>query len=531
MSADYHSKVNPILLEVFKNRFSSISEEMGVTLNRTAFSPNIKERRDFSCAVFDANGDMIAQAAHIPVHLGSMPLSVKSAIEAVQWQEGDMVMLNDPFKGGTHLPDITIVAPVFAGGQKPSFFVANRAHHADVGGMSSGSMPLARSIFQEGLIIPPLKIVEQGKIDRKIMGFLLNNVRTSTEREGDFAAQIMANITGVRRTSQLIDKYGLEMVEFYANALMDYAERITRDTISRIPDGTYEFEDYMDDDGFGHDRIAIHVRIDVNGDRARLDFTQSHDQVEGSINAVYAITLSAVLYVFRALVRRDIPTNAGCLRPIEVVTRRGSIVDAQFPCSVAGGNVETSQRIVDVVLGALSKALPEAIPAAHQGTMNNITIGGIDPRNGQPFAYYETIGGGMGATAHSDGESAVHCHMTNTLNTPVEALEYSYPFLVTEYSIRRGTGGKGRHKGGDGIVREIRLMADSEVTVLSERRRIPPYGLFGGRPGAVGRNIVIRGDTAEDMGGKFSVSLKAGDRVRIETPGGGGYGSPESKRP
>ncbi len=526
MNDNKAQQVNPILLEVFKNRFSSISEEMGMTLNRTAFSPNIKERRDFSCAVFDANGDMIAQAAHIPVHLGSMPLSVKSAIEALDWEEGDMVMLNDPFKGGTHLPDITIVAPVFAGGDHPSFYVANRAHHADVGGMSSGSMPLARSIFQEGLIIPPLKVVEKGKIDRKIMGFLLNNVRTSTEREGDFAAQIMANITGVRRTIQLIEKYGLEMVAFYSGALMDYAERMTRDTISRIPDGTYEFEDYMDDDGFGHEKIAIHVSIRVDGDSARLDFTKSHDQVEGSINAVYAITLSAVLYVFRALVKRDIPTNAGCLRPIEVITRKGTIVDAEFPAAVAGGNVETSQRIVDVILGALSQALPEVIPAAHQGTMNNITIGGIDPRNDKPFAYYETIGGGMGATAHSDGESAVHCHMTNTLNTPIEALEYSYPFLVTEYSIRRGTGGAGRHTGGNGIVREVLLLGDAEVTVLSERRHIPPYGLFGGEPGAVGKNIVIRDGAPEDMGGKFSVSLKKGDRVRIETPGGGGYGKP-----
>ena len=523
-------KISPILLEVFKNRFSSISEEMGVTLNRTAFSPNIKERRDFSCAIFDSNGDMIAQAAHIPVHLGSMPLSVKAAIENVQWEEGDMVMLNDPFKGGTHLPDITIVAPVFASQQSPSFYVANRAHHADVGGMSSGSMPLSNSIFQEGLIIPPLKIVEKGKMDKKIMGFLLNNVRTATEREGDFAAQIMANITGVRRTRDLIGKYGLNLVEFYAKALMDYAERMTRDTIRSIPDGSYEFEDFMDDDGFGNEKIKIHVNITIEGEEAILDFTKSSEQVEGSINAVYAITLSSVLYVFRSLVKTEIPTNGGCLRPIKVKTRKGTIVDANFPASVAGGNVETSQRVVDVVLGALSKALPEVIPAAHQGTMNNVTIGGMDPRTGQPFAYYETIGGGMGATAHSDGESAVHCHMTNTLNTPVEALEYSYPFLVTEYSIRRGTGGKGYHKGGDGIVREIRLLADSEVTVLSERRKIAPYGLFGGRPGAVGRNIIFTNGRETIMGGKFSVSLKEGDTVRIETPGGGGYGKIDSAK-
>lgn len=547
-------KVNPILLEVFKNRFSSISEEMGVTLNRTAFSPNIKERRDFSCAVFDKEGEMVAQAAHIPVHLGSMPMSVKSAILNVQWEDGDMVILNDPFKGGTHLPDITIVAPVFPGPELPSeqilprsaladntlfpagqaregsgrkmpvFFVANRAHHADVGGMSSGSMPLSTSIFQEGVIIPPLKIVEKGSIDRKIMGFFLNNVRTPIEREGDFSAQIMANITGVRRTQELIRKYTLETVDFYAGGLMDYAERITRDTIQKIPDGIYTFEDFMDDDGFTQEGIKIHVSVEIQGDQAVLNFCKSSHQVKGSINAVYAITLSAVLYVFRSLVDKDIPTNVGCLRPIKVLTERGTIVDAQFPAAVAGGNVETSQRIVDVVLGALSEAIPDRIPAASQGTMNNITIGGIDPRNGKPFAYYETIGGGMGATAREDGESAVHCHMTNTLNTPVEALEYSYPFLVNEYSIRRGTGGKGLHHGGDGLVREIRLLADSEITVLSERRRIPPYGLSGGKPGEVGKNVIIRGGRREEKPGKFSSPLDKGDIVRIETPGGGGYG-------
>jgi N-methylhydantoinase B len=517
-------KLNPILLEVFKNRFSSISEEMGMTLTRTAFSPNIKERRDLSCAVFDVAGDMIAQAAHIPVHLGSMPMSVKSALASIHWRAGDMVMLNDPFKGGTHLPDITLVAPVFAGKETPSFYVANRAHHADVGGMSSGSMPLSTSIFQEGIIIPPLRIVERGKIDQKVMGLLLNNVRTPGEREGDFAAQIMANITGVRRAQELIRKYTLPAVEFYARGLMDYAERMTRSTIRGIPDGTYTFEDFMDDDGFDSENIRIHVSMTIKGDEAILDFARSHPQVRGGINAVYAITLSAVLYVFRALVKRDIPTNAGCLRPLRVLTRRGSVVDARFPAAVAGGNVEMSQRIVDVVLGALSKGLPAEIPAANQGTMNNVTIGGIDPRNGKPFAYYETIGGGMGATAGSDGESAVHSHMTNTLNTPIEALEYSYPFLVTAYEIRRGTGGEGMHRGGDGMVREIQLLSDAEVTVLSERRSVPPYGLLGGECGATGKNIIIQDGERKEKSGKFSASLKKGDILRIETPGGGGYG-------
>jgi len=517
-------KVNPVLLEVFKNRFSSISEEMGVTLYRTAFSPNIKERRDLSCAIFDYQGEMIAQAAHIPVHLGAMPLSVKSAIRDISLDDGDMVIMNDPFMGGTHLPDITLIAPVVTSGKNPCFYVANRAHHADVGGMSSGSMPLSTSIFQEGIIIPPLKLVEKGIVDRKMMRFFLSNVRTPAEREGDFAAQIMANVTGLRRTKELIDKYSLESVEFYAQRLMDYTERMTRKTIQDIPDGIYTFEDFMDDDGISDENLRIHVSITIHGDQAVVDFTGSAPQVRGSINGLYAITLSAVLYVFRAIMEQDTPANAGCLRPIQVLTEKGTVVDARFPAAVAGGNVELSQRIVDVVLGALSRALPEIIPAAGQGTMNNVTIGGIDPGNGKPFVYYETIGGGMGASAKTDGESAVHCHMTNTLNTPIEAVEYGYPFLVDEYAIRRGTGGTGRHRGGDGIVRSIKLLSEAEVTVLSERRKLSPYGLLGGKPGEKGKNIVIRGGRKEERPGKFSISLDKGDVLRIETPGGGGYG-------
>jgi N-methylhydantoinase B len=435
-----------------------------------------------------------------------------------------MVILNDPYRGGTHLPDITIVAPVFAARDEPAFFVANRAHHADVGGVSPGSMPLSTSIFQEGLIIPPIKLVEKGELDRKIMAFLLNNVRTPVEREGDFAAQIMANLTGVRRIHELITKVGLDMVTAYANGLMDYAERLMRRMILEIPNGRYEFEDVLDDDGLGQEDIKIHVAVTIRGPEAELDFSQSALQVKGCVNAVHAIALSAVLYVFRSLLGKEIPTNAGCLRPLKVRTKRGSVIDAHFPAAVAGGNVETSQRIVDVILGALAKALPERIPAASQGTMNNVTIGGTDPQSGKAFSYYETIAGGMGACSSARGESAVQSHMTNTLNTPVEALEYSYPLRVTEYAIRRGTGGKGRYLGGDGVIREIEALTDAELTVLSERRRRAPYGLFGGQPGAIGKNMILREGQKEEKPGKFTCVLRKGDRVRIETPAGGGYG-------
>ncbi|MDD3313531.1 hydantoinase B/oxoprolinase family protein [Pseudodesulfovibrio sp.] len=521
--------ISPILLEVFKNRFASIAEEMGVTLTQTAFSPNIKERRDLSCAVFDAAGDMIAQAAHIPVHLGSMPLSVRSAMEAARadggFAEGDMVMLNDPFRGGTHLPDITIVAPVFAEeGAEPAFYVANRAHHADVGGMAAGSMPLSTSLFQEGLIIPPVRIIRQGEIDRGLLRLVLANVRTPAEREGDFAAQFNANRTGVRRLGECLAKYGRDTCAAYAAALMDYAERITRRTIGAIPDGTYHFEDFLDDDGLGTTAIPIRLALTVKGDAASLDFRECGDQAAGSVNAVRAITLSAVLYVLRALTKADIPANAGCLRPVEILTRPGSVVDARFPAAVAGGNVETSQRIVDVILGALAQALPGRIPAASQGTMNNITIGGAHGRDGRPFAYYETLAGGMGASPRANGESAVHSHMTNTLNTPVEALEYAYPFRVRQYAVRRGTGGDGARRGGDGLVREIELLADAEVTVLSERRVRAPYGLSGGQDGATGRNVLVRDETPRDLPGKFHLTAGKGDRIRMETPGGGGHG-------
>lgn len=519
-------KIDPVLVEVFKNRFASIAEEMGVTLNRTAYSPNIKERRDYSCALFNREGQMIAQAAHIPVHLGSMPISVSTAIRSICFKKGDMAILNNPFEGGTHLPDITIVAPYFAkDDNEPSFYMASRAHHSDVGGMSSGSMPLSTSLYQEGVIIPPLKIIKGGELDPDLMNLILNNVRTPEEREGDFSAQFMANFTGQQRMEELIEKYSLDTVELYAGALIDYSEKMMRQAISQIPDGIYEFEDFMDGDGIDSTDVRICVKLTIIGDEAGLDFTGSSPQVKGSINAVYSITLSAVLYVFMCLLDRGVPANAGCTKPLKILAPEGSILNAKYPAAVAAGNVETSQRIVDVVMGCLANALPGKIPAASQGTMNNVSIGGFDPVRGRPFAYYETIGGGMGANSSSHGENAVHSHMTNTLNTPVEALEYAYPFLVNEYSVRRGTGGNGKYLGGDGIIREMTVLADSEVTVLSERRIHGAYGIAGGRPGLPGKNTIIEDGHNLEMPGKFNTNLKKNSVLRIETPGGGGYGN------
>jgi N-methylhydantoinase B/oxoprolinase/acetone carboxylase alpha subunit len=520
-------RIQPVEFEVFKNLFLSIAEEMGVTLCRTSFSPNIKERLDYSCAVYDAAGETIAQGDHMPVHLGAMPLSVRAAIDAVEMEPGDIVMLNDPYHGGTHLPDITLVSPVFIRRErKPAFYVANRAHHSDVGGMSPGSMPVATEIYQEGLIIPPLRLVRRGRIVDDVLRLILANVRTPVEREGDLTAQIASNRVAERRLHEIVAKYGRSRVVAYGSALQDYTERVMRATISSIPKGTYAFEDYLDDDGIENRPVKIRARIRITGDRAEIDFTGSAPQVQGSVNANYAITLSACLYAFRCLVRDNILYNAGVGRPLRVIAPPGSIVSANRPSAVAGGNVETSQRITDVVLGALGKALPEILPAASQGTMNNVTLGGVDPRSGARFAYYETLGGGMGGRRGLAGLSGVHTHMSNTRNTPVEAIEHYLPLRIRRYHLRRGSGGTGAARGGEGIVREYELLAKASVTLLSDRRKSSPYGARGGKPGERGRNTLIQNGRSKPLPGKVQMDLRPGDRLRIETPGGGGYGMP-----
>ena len=679
---------DPIELEVFKHLFHSIAEEMGAALRRTAFSPNIKERRDYSCALFDAAGNALAMGDHMPVHLGSMPMSVRAAIAELALAPGDVAMLNDPFRGGTHLPDITVVAPVFVRRTQrnatraqhktrrttrsaaPEFFVAARAHHADVGGAYAGSMGPCREIYQEGFRIPPVKIVRGGTLDRDILALLLNNVRTPEEREGDLSAQLAACHTGSTRLRELCTRYGVARVQRAAHALLDYSEKMMRAFLATVPPGSYAAEDVLDDDGVTDEPVRIAVRITFPRPTrtARqhprpvvIDFTGSSPQVEGSINAVEAITYSACFYVFRCLLRENVPATAGLMRPIQLIAPEGTIVNARPPAAVAGGNVETSQRIVDVLLRALAQALPEQIPAASSGTMNNLTIGGMDDRPAArsgplqhvstvaleggglqrlqkksasersvpanerfvsghdfsradksffschpeeafrptrdlrfqprdlaprsslpsatagpatPFAYYETVAGGSGASAHHDGVSGVHTHMTNSLNTPAEALEYSYPLRITEYALRRGSravsskgdteaksspqgdtsvaqgvspgsgnmeareslqgrhasgsGGDGKHRGGDGIVREIEVLTDATVTILSDRRKSRPYGLAGGNPGAPGRTVILRADgSTELMPSKGSTRLQRGDRIRIETPGGGGWGPAE----
>ena len=527
-------------LEIFKSLFHSVAEEMGAALRRSAFSPNIKERRDYSCAVFDGRGRAVAMGDHMPVHLGSMPLSVAAAIEACALRPGDIAMLNDPFAGGTHLPDITLVMPVFAAGtpalergrdiRKPAFYVANRAHHADIGGAQPASMGLSEEIYQEGLRIPPVALARAGKIQPDVMRMLLANVRTPREREGDLTAQVAACLLGERRLQELVEKYGAPKTTHYLEALQRYSARLMRAALQGIPDGIYRGEDFLDDDGFTTNPIRLRVKVGIKGGRAVVDFAGTSPACRGSVNAVFAITYSAVFYVFRCLLGEDVPACAGLMDPIEVRALEGSVVSARPPAAVAAGNVETSQRITDVLLKALARALPRRIPAASSGTMNNLSFGGRDPRTGEPFAYYETIAGGMGARPGADGLSGVHTHMTNSLNTPVEALESAYPVRVQQYSLRRGSGGSGLFRGGDGIVREIEFLANVRGCILSDRRRIPPYGLAGGGEGKTGRNYLIVAGRSRELPSKCAFEAPAGSHLRIETPGGGGWGKAKDER-
>jgi N-methylhydantoinase B len=520
-------------LEVFRALFASIAEEMGVVLQRSALSPNIKERRDYSCALFDDEGTLVAQAAHIPVHLGSAPLSVRAAMAEHEFAPGESVLLNDPYRGGTHLPDITLVSPVFLPGRRvPDFFVASRAHHADVGGASPGSMPLAREVYEEGLRLPPVFLVRAGRRQEDVWRLLLANVRTPEERAAELDAELEAQATGTRRLEALALRRGRGELIAAAHALMDHAERCVRSALRELPRGVHRFDDCLDDDGLGSGPLRIAARLTLAGERLEVDFTGTSPQARGPVNAVEAVTRAATSYAVRCVLGGDFPVNDGAFRPLTVIAPAGSLVHALPPAAVAAGNVETSQRIVDVVLGAFARALPGRVPAASSGTMNNRLVGGADPRTGAPFAYYETLAGGHGAGPGWDGASALQAHMTNTRNTPVEALEHAYPLRVRATAIRRGSGGRGKWRGGDGIVRTIELLSAARVTVISDRRTRGPYGLAGGEPGTPGVNRVVmtgargRGRT---LPSKFQIDLEAGAVLSVESPGGGGFGrAPEA---
>jgi len=508
-------ELKPTELEVMKHAFTAIPEQMGAALQRSAYSPNIKERKDESCALFTAEEEMIAQAEHIPVHLGAMPKALKSAVSTCQPKKGDQVILNDPYSGGTHLPDITVIKPVFLQDQLLGY-VVNRAHHSDIGGDTPGSMPGdSESLKEEGIIISPKLLVDAGKINQDVID-LLQKSRSSRERIGDIRAQIGANQKGAREFRKTVEKFGLEDYDAFKDQVMRYSEKRTRTMIEELPDTIVDSEDFME---WKRD-VKLKVQIEIDEDEMIFDFSGTDPQVKGNINAPKPVTYSAVYYILRCLLPEDVPVNNGCYRPVEMQIPEGSVLNPEPPAAVSAGNVETSQRVVELILRGLFEIIPERIPAESQGTMNNLIIGSED------FTYYETIGGGAGASSSNKGESGVHVHMTNTKNTPIESIENEYPLRVRAYKLRKGSGGKGKNPGGEGIVREIELLDDAEVSLQSERRRRAPKGVEGGRDGSVGRNLKISKDKIEELDGKVTLKVNAGESIRIETPGGGGWGEP-----
>ncbi len=511
--------MNPVELSIFANRIEAVCDEMGAALQRAAFSPNIRDRLDYSCAVFDSNGELCAQAAHIPVHLGSMAYAMRGIIEGIDWQDGDMIILNDPYMGGTHLPDVTLIAPVFID-MTLLGFVANRAHHADIGADLPGSMPLSTSLHEEGLVIKPHKLVEHHRINASRMHQLMRSMRNPAESKGDFSAQIAANRRGRHRLVELIRQMGAVHYTSALGALNHYAEQLALSSFRSIPDGDYRFSDVLDDDGLGHENIAIQACIMVEQGKVAIDFKGSSSQVGGNVNCPLSVTAAAVYYVFRCLLPAQAPACAGSFRPISITAEHGSLLNANYPAAVAAGNVETSSRIVDVVLGALAQAIPGKIPAASHGSMNNLAMGSTGKESVQAWDYYETIGGGMGACSVADGIDAVQTHMTNTLNTPIESLEMSFPIRINRYQIRTGSGGSGKYQGGSGIVREFEFLQAANVTLLTERRTHKPWGLQGADGGKSGRNLLNQ----NMITAKQNISLQAGDILTIETAGGGGWG-------
>jgi len=514
--------MTPAELNIYASRLNAVCDEMGLVLRNAAFSPNIRDRLDFSCAVFDRAGGLCAQAAHIPVHLGSMAFAMRDIVSGIDWRPGDQLVLNDPFLGGTHLPDVTVIAPVHIEDQLLAF-VVNRAHHADIGAGSPGSMPISTSLEEEGLVIPPTLLYRAGERSEDAYRQIIAATRRPEESAGDFAAQVAANRSGAERLRRIVAQMGEAPFLAGIDALNDYAERLARNVIGQIPDGEYAFVDTLDDDGQGNVEIPIRVTLAVADGGVTVDFRGTAPQVHGNVNCPLAVAAAAVFYAFRCLMPPQTPACAGAFRPITLHADPGTLVNARKPAAVAAGNVETSTRIVDAVLGALAQALPDAVPAASHGSMNNVAMGATTA--GCAWDYYETIGGGMGAGPRGGGLDGVQTHMTNTLNTPVEVLESRFPLRIRRYAVRRASGGQGLRRGGDGLLREFEFVEPAHFTLLTERRTRAPWGLAGGSAGKVGVNRL----NAQVLPGKCEGEVKAGDRLLIETPGGGGFGPPRRR--
>jgi len=516
MSETASGALNSVELGLFSSRIAAICEEMGALLGRVAFSPNIRDRLDYSCALFNRQGQLLGQATHIPVHLGSMAYAMVDLVGSRSWHDGDMLILNDPFKGGTHLPDITLIAPVFSAGQLVGF-CANRAHHADIGSDAPGSMPVSNSLEEEGILISPVLLMRNAEVDEDFLQSILSQLTTPETSRGDFNAQIAANLLGKQRLQSLVKESGVADFDKRERALQSWAETLVQQSFADIPNGSYQFEDMLDDDGHGNEDIPIKVIIEVTDDGIEVNFSGTADQVEGNLNCPIPVTAAAVFYVFRCLMPDHTPACHGAMQGITITAPKACLVNAQPPAAVAAGNVETSSRIVDVICGALAKAVPDQVAAASQGSMNNLAMG---RRGKNGWDYYETLAGGMGASSEGNGRSARHSHMTNTLNTPVEVLELNYPLRVTRYAIRNGSGGDGEFRGGDGVVREYEFLDDAQVSLLTERRKHAPWGLKGGEDGQCGRNEL----DGEELPGKIELTVSEGQILTIMTPGGGGYG-------
>jgi N-methylhydantoinase B len=507
--------LDAIELGLFTSRINAICAQMGAVLRQTAFSPNIRDRLDYSCAIFDTDGGLCAQAAHIPVHLGSMAYAMKDVVRARDWHEGDTIILNNPYMGGTHLPDVTFISPVFNEGTLTAF-IANRAHHADIGSDAPGSMPISQSLEEEGIIISPTLICEQNQIVQSVLDDIISQLRDPAIAIADFKAQISVNQTGIDALQKLIQSCTETDFNNYLSELNDYARRIALSTFKNLPDGEYRFHDVMDDDGLGTDNVDIHCSITINSSEVSIDFSETSAQVKGNINCPISVTAAAVYYCFRCLMPDYVPDCAGTFDLIKLTVPENNLLNASYPAAVAAGNVETSTRVVDVVLGALAQAIPEKIPAASHGSMNNIAMGSDN------WSYYETLGGGMGANTNANGPSAIQTHMTNTLNTPVEVVETHYPLLIREYRFREDSGGNGKHKGGNGLIRHYQFLEPTNVSLITERRSNQPWGLNGGNDGESGLNLLNN----EPLPAKTTICAQANDSLIIKTPGGGGWGKP-----